>query len=383
MIARLQQGAPTADAAAAPNSAASPDTVMAPDTAAALPDTATSPDTAAALPDTAMAPDTAAALPDTATSPDTAGAIQEIAESVGETGRLLASGDLGSVWDTLITDGVTMVVTFVPNVLSALFVGVVFFGIYRVLYRLSEQVLHRSRRVHAGLQSIALRTLRVAGLGLVALMVLAQLGVNVTAIVAGLGITGLALGFAAKDTLENFISGVTILLDKPFKVGDTIRIEDVYGTVDDISLRSTRVRTLANRVLVMPNTLMINQKLINYSRERLLRIDVDFGIAYKEKIDEARQIVLDTLKGDDRILKSPEPRIVVTELNSSSVDMQLRMFVNDATLEYPLRFEYLETVREALRSADIEIPYPHLQLFIDEAKALSESSPSHEIATAS
>lgn len=311
---------------------------------------------------------------DSATAVDTASPIQEFAESVGETGRLLATGDLNSVWEILIADGANQLVAFVPHALSAVFVGLVFFGLYRIVYRLSEQVLERSRRVHAGLQSIALRTLRVVGLGLVALMLLAQLGVNVTAIVAGLGITGLALGFAAKDTLENFISGVTILLDKPFKVGDTIRIEDVYGTVDDISLRSTRVRTPANRLLVMPNTLMINQKLINYSRERFLRVDVDFGIAYKEDIDEARQVVLDTLANDDRVLGEPEPRVVVTELNSSSVDLQLRVFVGDAKLEYPLRFEFLETIRKALKAADIEIPFPHLQLFIDEAKAFAGSA---------
>lgn len=305
---------------------------------------------------------------------DSAGAIEQLAEGVTETGRLLASGELDVVWARLVADGTGLLVTFVPHLLSALFVGLVFFGLYRVLYGLTAQVLDRSRRVHRGLQSVALRTFRVVGLSLVALMVLAQLGVNVTAIVAGLGITGLALGFAAKDTLENFISGVTILLDKPFQVGDTIRIEDVYGTVEDISLRSTRVRTLANRLMVMPNTLMINQKLINFSRRGVLRVDVDFSIAYKEDIDATRAVVLETVEGDERLVSDPAPEVVVRGLNDSSVDLQLRLFVRDARVEYPLRFEYLEKVRKALAAAGIEIPFPHLQLFIDEAKAFTEAA---------
>ncbi len=226
----------------------------------------------------------------------------------------------------------------------------------------------------AGLQNLGLKTLQVFGLGLVALMVLAQLGVNVTAIVAGLGITGLVLGFAAKDTLENFISGVTILLDRPFVVNDVIRIEEVYGSVHEISLRSTRVLTLGQRTLVVPNTLMINQKLINFSRAGLLRVDVDFGIAYKEDIEETRRRVLATVDGDDRVADDPAPDVVVTSLGESSVDLRFRFFVTDASLEYPLRFEYLEKIRKALGEPDIEIPFPHLQLQLDEAGAFEHSA---------
>jgi len=142
--------------------------------------------------------------------------------------------------------------------------------------------------------------------------------------------------------------------------------------VKEISLRSTWIETPSNTVLVMPNTLMINQKLINFSRHGVLRVDVDFGIAYKEDIDRAREVVMSTVRDEDRITSDPGAQVVVTELGDSSVNLQLRLFVNDSSLEYPLRFEYTEKVKKALDAADIEIPFPHLQLFIDEAKAWQE-----------
>lgn len=300
---------------------------------------------------------------------DSVGAIEEMAQSVGETGRLLVTGQWDTVWNRLFAEGTDLVITFVPKVLAGLFVGLVFFALYRVTYRVSHRIMDRSSHVNSGLQNVALKTLQIVGVGLIGLMILAQLGLNVTALVAGLGITGLALGFAAKDTLENFISGITILLDKPFHVGETIRIEDVYGTVEEISLRSTWIRIAQSQLMVMPNTLMINQRLINFSRHGVLRIDIDFGIAYKESISAARAVVLGTLEGDDRILADPPSDVIVSELDDSSVNLRLRMFVADAQLEYPLRFEYLEKIREALGAADIEIPFPHVQLFIDEARA--------------
>ncbi|MDX1532126.1 MAG: mechanosensitive ion channel, partial [Rhodothermales bacterium] len=172
-----------------------------------------------------------------------------------------------------------------------------------------------------------------------------------------------------RDTLENFISGITILLDQPFRVGDNLVVEDTFGTVEEITLRSTRIRTLNNEVAVLPNSQMIQQKVVNHSLLGVLRVVVPFGIAYKEYPQQAREVALKTTEGDRRLHPDYPPSVVVTQLNDSSVDMELRLFLKDPKLEIPVRFEYIEKVREALRAADIEIPFPHLQLFVDEAKA--------------
>ena len=305
--------------------------------------------------------------------PDSVGlALERIGETVTETGQQLIEGQWGEVGQRLVAYGTELLSTFIPKVISAVVVGVFFVLVLRGVLRVVRRVLGKSSRVNASLETLLVRTTRVAGIAFVLVLILSQLGVNVAALVAGLGIAGIALGFAAKDTLENFISGVTILLDRPFEIGDWVDVDGQYGEVVELTLRSTRIRTLGNRTVVVPNLQMINHNITNFSvrgNTMGLRVDIPFGIAYKERPAEARKAVLPLVEGDDRIASEPEPEVVVTKLNDSSVDMALRMFVKDPGSEYPIRFHYTERIREALRDANIEIPFPHLQLFIDEAKA--------------
>jgi small conductance mechanosensitive channel len=204
-------------------------------------------------------------------------------------------------------------------------------------------------------------------------IVLSQLGVPITPLVAGIGFAGIAVGLAARDSLENFISGITILIDRPFRVGDFIEISGQFGKVHEITLRSTRIQTVRNQIIVMPNSQMITQQLINHTMQNTLRVDIPFGIAYKEFPQEARDVVVELAADDDRILSRPEPTAVVTEIADSSVNMALRFYLRDPSEEIPMRWEYTEKVREALREADIEIPFPHRQLFLDEAKAFEDA----------
>lgn len=302
--------------------------------------------------------------------PDSISAIGEIGEEVQEFGELIVGGRWSVAWEQTSEGLARWAGDFGPRLLGALFVGILFYFLYRVLFRLASRILRtKSDRSSSALRDLVLNTIRFLGLALVALLVLAQLGLDITAAVAGLGILGLALGFAAKDSLENFLAGITIILDRPFDVGDVVEIQNVYGTVTRFTLRSTRIRTVRHRVLVMPNVSMINQPLLNHSALRFLRVDVPFGIAYKEDIDEARTVVLSTIGEDDRLIDKADPRVVVTELGDSSVQMELRLFVKEAKDELAVRWDYLERIRGALREAGIEIPFPHLQLFVEEAKA--------------
>ena len=166
---------------------------------------------------------------------------------------------------------------------------------------------------------------------------------------------------------------MTILIDRPFRIGDNIIVEGTFGTVKTITLRSTRLRTLNNEIMVMPNTHMINQKLLNHTMISPLRVEIPFGIAYKEYPQQAREIILTLAEGDERFHPNHPPQVAVTALNDSSVDMVLWVFVKNPKLEVPIRLEYIEKIREALRRADIEIPFPHLQLYVDEAKAFDNT----------
>lgn len=315
---------------------------------------------------------------DTASADASSTGPQQIARDVSEffasVIKYVAEGNWEAL-QSLIYEGIIRAGgTLLANVLEAGIYFFVLFILYRVLDRFIQRVLGHTGNVDAGVQGLLLKSYRVVALTFIGAMVLSALGVNVTALVAGLSIVGIAVGFAARDSLENFIAGVTILIDKPFKVGDYIVVEDHYGQVDEITLRSTRIRSVRNEVMVLPNTQMITTQVVNHTKQNTLRIDIDFGIAYKEFPQEAREVVLATLEGDDRILSTPDPTAVVTAMADSSVNMSLRFYIRDPSKEVPMRWEYTEKVREALREADIEIPFPHQQLFLDGADGLREST---------
>ncbi len=313
--------------------------------------------------------DTTAALPDTSRALD----LTEINNAFSRAIALVLEGEFDQLYDLFYGSAIDLMGLLLSNGLTALLTFLVLYVVYWTVDRTLHQVLERSKRIDAGLQGLLQRSYRVVAYVFVGAMVLGQLGVNVTALVAGVSIVGVAIAFAARDSLENFISGVTILIDEPFRVGDYIVVDGEYGQVHEITLRSTRIRTVRNEIMVLPNTQMITTRVVNHAKQNTLRIDIDFGIAYKEIPDEARQVLLPLVEGDDRILARPEPTVIVTEMAASSVNMKLRFYIRDAGAELAVRWDYTEKVREALREADIEIPFPHLQLFVDEAKAFADA----------
>ena len=301
---------------------------------------------------------------------DTTEGVGALASRAGEATEALSQGqfeEAGGILLAALTDFVLV------NLVPAVVVAVAFWVVLKVSLRVLRSALGRSRRIDAGVQQLMMRAARVVVVAVAVVTVLDQLGVNVTAFVAGLGIAGIAIGFAAQDTVQNLIAGVTILLDRPFHVGDNIELHDTFGTVEEITLRTTRVRTLDNQMAILPNASVITERIINHSMLRALRISVPFGIAYKESPGAARAVALALTEGDGRLHPDYAPDVVVTALGDSSVDMELRVHLRDPKLEVSVRFEYQEKVFEALKAAGIEIPFPHLQLFIDEARAFRGS----------
>jgi len=300
-------------------------------------------------------------------------AVDRFGNAFSEGLRLFLDGNWEALYEHLTSGALYLLGLLTERGLQSLAAFLLLYIIYRGLYLTLERTLNQSKSIEPGLQSLLLKTFRVASFFFIGTVVLDQLGVNVAVLVGGLGIAGIVAGFAARDSLENFIAGVTVLVDKPFQVGDYIEIDDQYGQVDEITLRSTRLRTVRNRIMVLPNTHMITQQLMNHTKRNVIRIDIPFGIAYKEHPEEAREVLLPLVKDDDRVLPEPAASVVVTEMADSSVNMTLRFYIRTPSEEVPIRWEYTEQVREALREADIEIPFPHRQLFLDEAKALRGS----------
>jgi len=187
---------------------------------------------------------------------------------------------------------------------------------------------------------------------------------------AGVGVIGLALSFAAKDTVGNIISGIVIIIDRPFKEGDWVSIGNMDATVTEIRLRTTVLTTFNNETVVVPNQQISQERIINYTLTPKIRVKIPIGIAYKENISQARIALLETIKDDDRILSNPSPIVIVAGLGDSSVNLQLRFWIENSDDQYGFIYEYTEKCKVALDKAGIEIPYPHLQLFLEKTEGI-------------
>lgn len=250
-----------------------------------------------------------------------------------------------------------------PRFALALAILLVFVGIAWLVRMLLRRLFARTH-LESGVSELLLTVARFSIVAFGAVLALDNLGFNVTSIIAGLGIAGVALGFAAKDTLANLIAGVTILWDRPFRVGDRIEVDGSMGVVRKITLRTTRLDTVRNEVVILPNETMVTQKIINHTMRPSLRVDVPFGIAYAADVEAARKVVLATTIGDEKIREKPEPAVVVTSLAESSVNMELRIWIKEPIQEISTRLRYTEKIKGALDAAGIEIPFPQLTLHL-------------------
>jgi len=262
----------------------------------------------------------------------------------------------------------TGLVSYLPKVLAATLIFLAFWFGFRVVRRPLEAALKRMD-IQETLRDLLIDKLFRYGVMLLALVMAAdQLGFNVAAALAGLGVAGIAVGFAAQDSVANVIAGIMIFWDKPFEVGDWIETEGEYGKVTDITLRSTRIRTMRNTFVVIPNKRVIDVTLENYSKHGALRVDVPVGIAYKENVSQARTVLLDAVARLNGLSAEHESDVVVTELGNSSVNLDVRVWVDSGEHSRAVFSSVLEASKTALNNAGIEIPFPHLQLFVDDVQ---------------
>jgi small conductance mechanosensitive channel len=259
----------------------------------------------------------------------------------------------------------TRLVEFVPRLMAGL---LILFGFWLV-FRLTEgplKAILRRTRFHDTLIRLLVDSIYRFGLIIFGLVMAAdQIGINVAAALAGIGVAGIAIGFAAQDSIANMISGFLIFFDKPFGVDDWVTVAEQYGRVQEITLRTTRIRTNNNTYVVIPNKRIIDEVLVNHSKHGATRIDVPIGIAYKESIPRAREVILEAVRGIEHVIENPAPDVVVVGLGASSVDLEARVWINEAAEEQPVSRRAVEVAKLALDKAGIEIPYPHLQLFVE------------------
>jgi len=197
------------------------------------------------------------------------------------------------------------------------------------------------------------------------------LGINVMPFIAGAGIVGLAIGFAAKDTLSNLISGILLIIDRPFEVNDRIEVwsapagSATWGDVIDIGLRATKIKTTDNIVIIIPNNEIMRRDIINYTIiSEKIRVRINIGIAYDADLQKTKNVILQVAQTTEGVADDPPPKVVVRNFGESSVDLQLRVWIHDARKRMDTISYITDKVKEAFDREGIEIPYPKRDIFI-------------------
>ncbi len=249
-----------------------------------------------------------------------------------------------------------------PKVAAAivtLLIGLWIIGIFsRGIGRAMEK-----RNVDTSLRPF-IRTLVSASLKVMLFIsVIGMVGIEATSFVAVLGAAGLAIGLALQGTLQNFAGGVIILLLKPFKVGDWIDTGSYAGTVHSIQVFNTYLKSPDNKTIILPNGSLANTSLTNFSAEPRRRVDWTFGVAYGDSTEKTRNVLMELINADNRILKDPEPFIAVSELADSSVNFVVRVWVEGSDY-WGVYFEMNENVYNTFNEKGLNIPYPQMDVHV-------------------
>jgi len=259
-------------------------------------------------------------------------------------------------WDAVGTKIVDYVTLYGVKLLMALLIFIVGKWVAKKVQQYTQKIL-LARKVDETVVKFAGNILYIALFAMVILAALSNLGIQTTSFVAIIGAAGLAIGLALQGSLSNFASGFLMIIFRPFSVGDFIEGAGTMGVVQEIQVFTTILTTPDNKQVIIPNAHLTNGNIINYSSMGIRRIDLVVGIGYGDDIKKAKEIVMEILKKDERVLQDPEPVVVVGELGDSSVNFNVRPWVNVDDY-WGVYSDTLESVKYAFDEQGISIPFP-------------------------
>jgi len=256
------------------------------------------------------------------------------------------------------------IITWATNVLLAVFILII--GVF--IANKVNNLICKTGEKYEKLDDTLFRFFGSVGkyimLAFVAIAVLNRFGVQTASIVALLGAAGLAVGLALQGTLSNLAAGVMLLIFRPYKVGHFIEAAGRFGNVQEIDLFTTILKTFDNQQIIIPNSQIWGNQIINHSHHGVRGVDMHFGVAYKENTDVVRKIIDSVLENHAHILKDPAPFVEVETLNDSSVDFLVRPFC-EGEHYFDILYSVPELIKKALDAEGIEIPFPHRKIIIE------------------
>ncbi len=258
------------------------------------------------------------------------------------------------VW---IDKAIDFTVEYGPKVLGAILIFIIGSWIIRKIMGFIRKGMAKSK-YDESLQRFLLNLISWALKVVLILVVIGQLGVNVTTFAAVIAAAGLAVGLALQGSLSNFAGGVLIMIFKPYRIGDLIEAQGVLGVVKEIEIFTTKLTTPENKLAIVPNGAMANGNIINYTAEGKIRVDTVIGVGYDEDIKKTKEVLMEVLTSNPQVLNDPAPSVNVMELADSSVNFAVRPFCKPEDY-WDVYFATYEGCKLALDKAGIEIPYPH------------------------
>jgi len=249
--------------------------------------------------------------------------------------------------------------TIVVAVRVAILAGV---GFPLVLFMSSLTGRLLKKRVSAQGNMLIRKGVLYLGIVIIVLAILYQLDFKFTALLGAAGIVGIALGFASQTSVSNIISGIFLISEAPFQVGDIIKVGDVKGTILSVDLLSVKLRTFENQYVRIPNETLLKTQVTNITKFPIRRLDIDVGVAYKEDVRRVKQVLLEIGEKHPLCLDEPEPVVRFVNFGDSSLELLFAVWcVKDDYLK--LKNEVMEQIKERFDSEGIEIPFPHRTLY--------------------
>jgi small conductance mechanosensitive channel len=253
---------------------------------------------------------------------------------------------------------------FLPKLLLALVIFFVSLYLSKIISAMVRRALQKRDPV-PNATNLLVDITRLGVLSFGTIMAFQQF-VDVTAFLAGLGIIGFTVGFALQDVMKNFASGIILLVQQPFRVGDSVAVGDYEGTVQAIDLRSTEIKTFDGRIAIVPNADVLNHVIVNYTHSLQRRIEVVVGVAYGTDLKLARDVALEAIHAVPGYLEDPAAMVVFKEFGESSVDMSVFVWF-DTAQSSPLKARdgAIESIKLAFDAHNIEIPFPVRTMLVD------------------
>ncbi len=294
-------------------------------------------------------------------------ASNETVAKIDEAAEAVASMDPQTILEFLQNNGLdsSTLVGFGKNVVVALLIFYVGKFVTGLVVRALRKVM-RKQEVDKTLETFVCNLVRMALLVVVVIAAIGALGIQTTSFIAIFGAAGLAIGLALQGSLSNFAAGVLIVLFRPYRVGDFIEAAGIAGTVEQVQILTTILRTGDNKQIIVPNGQIMDSIITNYSANATRRVDMVVGVSYSDDLDKVRATIQALIDADERILDDPAPTIAVSQLADSSVNFVVRPWVK--TPDYwNVMFDLTEAIKKRFDQEGISIPFPQQDVHLYKA----------------